>query len=90
MEGTKGPFGAMASVQIIHSSSTLRRLQIDDMVPESDFVVDSVVNPHTNEPRGVVPDSFKVQLESVMGVIKQAHPAGYSNCNHKGIVVVEG
>jgi hypothetical protein len=31
-----------------------------------------------------------VQLESVMGVIKQTRQPVYSKCKHKGNVVVEG
>jgi hypothetical protein len=57
--------------KVIHSSSTLRRLQIDGMGPNSGFVVDSIVDPRTHLPSGVpflAPNSFQVQLESVMGV----------------------
>jgi hypothetical protein len=78
--------------KVIHSSSTLRRVRIDGMVPNSGFVVDSIVDNRTNEPSGVAflaLDSFKLQLESVMGVMKQTHSAVYSNCKHKGIVVVD-
>jgi hypothetical protein len=47
--------------KVIHSSSTLQRLRIDGMVPNSGFVVDSIVDPHTNEPNGIAflaPDSL--------------------------------
>jgi hypothetical protein len=63
--------------KVIHSSSTLRRVRIDGMVPNSGFVVDSIVDPRTIEPSGVAflaLDFFKLLLESVMGVIKQTQP----------------
>jgi hypothetical protein len=54
MEGTlKDLLEQWLLFKIIHASSTLRRLLIDGMVPNSGVVVDSIVHPHTNEPSGV-------------------------------------